>query len=146
MDRDLYERDTALWAEHQADALRRRASNELDWENVAAEIEDVGKSERREIESRLAVICAHLLKWRFQSRRRSRSWAGSIAEARDQIARVTRDSPSLRTYPTKVLAEAYAAGRRIAELETGLKTLPAECPWAVDDVLRHDFWPAPSRR
>jgi ribosomal protein L29 len=134
-----------LWAAHQADALRRRASNELDWENVAEEIQDVAKSEQREIESRLAVLCAHLLQWRFQSKRRSRSWRGSIAEARNQIARVTRDSPSLRSYPHKVLAEAYAAARRVAEAETGLTKLPAECPWSAEQLLQHDFWPEPER-
>jgi len=72
--------------------------------------------------------------------------AGSIAEARDQIARVTRDSPSLKNYPAKVLVGAYAAGRRIAELEPGLNRLPPECPWSVDELLRHDFWPESGRR
>ena len=142
---DLYETDTALWAERQADALRRRASNELDWENVAEEIESLSRSDRREIRNRLVVLCAHLLKWRFQSRRRSRSWALSVTEARDQIAQVIRESPSLTNHPTAVLAEAYAAGRRMAAAETGLKNLPTECPWSVEELLQHDFWPGPER-
>jgi ribosomal protein L29 len=106
----LYDTDIALWADQQAKLLRRRASNELGWQNVADEIEDVGKSEQREIESLLAELCTHLLKWRFQPKRRSRSWAGSITEARNQIARVIRNSPSLQNYPARLLAEAYADG------------------------------------
>jgi len=137
----LYDTDIALWAEQQAKLLRRRASNELDWQNIAEEIEDVGKSEQREIESRLAVLCTHLLKWCFQPKRRSRSWAGSITEARNQIARVIRSSPSLQNHPASLLAEAYADGRRVAEAETGLQKLPAQCPWPVEQMLDHDFWP-----
>jgi len=137
----LYDSDIALWAEQQAKLLRRRASNELDWQNVAEEIEDVGKSEQREIESRLAVLCTHLLRWRFQPKPRSRSWAGSITEARNQIARVIRNSPSLQNHPARLLAEAYADGRRVAAAETGLQKLPAQCPWPVEQMLDHDFWP-----
>ena len=144
---DLYEDDILLWSERQAELLRRRAAGErvndadIDWPNVAEEIEDVGKSERREIESRLAVLCTHLLKWRFQPKRRSRSWAGSITEARNQIERVIRGSPSLKGRLAKMLAEAYADGRRVAAAETGLKSVPPECPWSVEEILRHDFWP-----
>jgi len=143
---DLYDTDIALWAERQAGLLRRRAAGELvneadiDWLDVAEEIEDVGKSERREIESRLAIICAHLLKWQFQPGNRSNSWRGSIAEARVQIARVIRKSPSLKPYPAAELAEAYDDGRQVAEAETGL-TMPGECPWTIDQVLDRDFWP-----
>jgi hypothetical protein len=139
--RPLYDTDIALWAEQQADLLRRRASNELDWLALAEEIEDVARRERDQIESRLSVLCEHLLKWQFQSERRSGSWRGSIVEARDRIARVVRNSPSLHSYPAVVLAEAYAAGRRKAEAETELTDLPTECPWTIEQVRDHDFWP-----
>jgi hypothetical protein len=54
---DLYEADIAAWAEQQANALRRRAANEIDWENVAEEIESLARSDRRKIRDPLAVIC-----------------------------------------------------------------------------------------
>jgi hypothetical protein len=139
--RSLYDTDIAQWAEQQAELLRRRASNELDWLALAEEIEDVARRERDQIESRLSVLCEHLLKWQFQSERRSGSWRGSIVEARDRIARVVRNSPSLHSYPALVLAEAYAAGRRKAEAETELTDLPTECPWTIEQVRDHDFWP-----
>ena len=93
---DLYEADIAAWAEQQADALRRRASNEIDWENVAEEIESLARNDRRKICNRLAVICEHLLKWAYRPEHRSGSWRESVVEARDQIARLVRESPSLR--------------------------------------------------
>ena len=71
---DLYETDFVSWAEQQADALHRRAANEIDWENVAEEIEILARSDRRDIHNRLAVICIHLLKWTYQRGLRSRSW------------------------------------------------------------------------
>jgi hypothetical protein len=137
---DLYETDIALWAERQAAALRRRANNEIDWENVAEEIEGVARCERDQIKTRLVVLCVHLLNWQFQPKRRSRSWCRSIVEARTRIAGLTEDSPSLRSYPAKALSKAYSDGRPQAEAETGL-TMPANCPWTIDEVLDSGFWP-----
>ena len=125
----------------QADALRRRAANEIDWENVAEEIEILARSDRRDIHNRLAVICTHLLKWVYQRGLRSRSWRRSVIEARDQIANLVEEGPSLASYPASRLAKAYANGHHIAELETGLADLPKTCPWTIDQVLSHDFMP-----
>ncbi len=136
----LYERDFAEWSERQAEALRRRAANEIDWENVAEEIESLGRSDRREIRSRLAVICEHLLKWRFQPERRSNNWRGSIIEARGQIADLIEESPSLTAYPASVLGAAYRRGRERAEVDTGISDLPPACPWAAEQVLDDAFW------
>lgn len=138
---DLYETDFALWAERQADALRHRAGNEIDWENVAEEIESLAKSDKREIRSRLAVIITRLLKCQFQPDARSNSWLGSIAQARRAIAALIEESPSLRPYPATVLEKAYADGRTDAALETGIADLPAACPWTTEQVLDPDFWP-----
>ena len=138
---DLYEDDIAAWAARQADLLRRRASNKLDWDNIAEEIADVGRSEEREVESRLAIACEHLLKWEFQPRLRSNSWRSSVVQARTRIARVIRRNPSLKPYPATVLADAYQDGRDVAEAETGLLHLPETCPWTVEQVLDRTFWP-----
>jgi Domain of unknown function DUF29 len=138
---DLYEDDIATWAARQADLLRRRVSNELDWDHLAEEIEDVAQRQKDQIESRLAVACEHLLKWEFQPARRSNSWRGSIVEARNRIARVQRRVPSLEPYPAAVLADAYRDGREKAAAETGLLGLPEACPWTIEQVLGRDFWP-----
>lgn len=141
-----YETDFVAWADLQADALRRRAANEIDWENVAEEIESLSRSDRREIRSRLAVICEHLLKWEFQVDARSPSWRASIREARDRIADLIEESPSLAAYPATQLPGprgAYTRGRREAVDATGITDLPETCPWAIDQVLDANFWPEP---
>jgi hypothetical protein len=138
---DLYETDLAAWAGRQSDALRRRAANEIDWDNVAEEIADVAGRDKDQIESRLAVICTHLLKWQYQPQLRSGSWRGSVAEARNRIARLLKHSPSLKFYPATQLADGYADGRQVAAAETGLSDLPETCPWTIEQVLDHAFWP-----
>ena len=138
---NLYETDAVLWAERQADALRRHAHDEIDWKNVAGEIQDVGNWHRDRIKSRLATLCALLLKWQFQPERRSGSWRGSIAHNRNRIEQVTEDYPSLRSHPANALTKSYRAGRRVAIAETGLTNLPDACPWSIGQILDHGFWP-----
>src|SRR5262249_51183644 len=89
----------------------------------------------------LVTSIMHLLKWQFQPEMRSGAWRSAVVRARDRIAKLVKDSPSLRSYPGAVLAEAYPPARRAAAAETGLPGLPASCPWTIDQVLDHDFWP-----
>jgi hypothetical protein len=137
-----YDDDLYQWTIDQADALRRRAINELDFDNLAEEIESVGRSERREIRSRLEILLIHLLKWRYQPEKQSASWRASISEAQRRIEDVLADNPSLRSFPAEALANAY----RLAILNEAIRRLelmhlPEACPWAIEDVLRDDFWP-----
>jgi len=136
-----YQSDLYEWTREQADALRRRASNMLDWDNLAGEIESLGASQRSEIRSRLKILLVHLLKWKCQPEGRCGSWRGSIREAREQIEDVLGDNPSLRTYPAECLAKAYGRARLRALDETGLLRLPEACPWTIDDILADDFLP-----
>jgi hypothetical protein len=137
-----YESDLYEWTKAQADALRRRASNELDWDNLAEEIETLGRSERREIQSRLKNLLLHLLKWRYQPERQCGSWRGSIAEAREELEAVLSDNPSLRSsLPAEYLSRAYASARAKALDETGLLRLPNDCPWTIDEILSPEFLP-----
>ena len=97
-----YDTDILTWSERQATLLRRRAAGELvndadiDWPNVAEEIESVGRSERRELRNRMARLQQHLLKWRYQPEHRSRSWRTTITTQRREIEALLADSPSLR--------------------------------------------------
>lgn len=137
-----YSADPYRWSREQADILRRRAWDELDVENVAEEIEDVGNSREDQIESRLENLLCHLLKWRHQPERLpNKSWRASIVEARYRIARLIKKNPSLRAYPGECLAEIYPAGRAKAAAETGRDDLPEACPWAIEQVLDPNFLP-----
>ena len=143
---DLYDTDIAAWSNQQAALLRRMASGEqvndqVDWGNVAEEIEDVAKRDRDRMYGALVTALTHLLKWRFQPEMQSGAWRSAVVKARDRIAKLVKDSPSLRSYPVAVLADAYPAARRVAEAETELVGLPETCPWTIEKVLDHRFWP-----
>ncbi|BDA86287.1 hypothetical protein Sa4125_38290 [Aureimonas sp. SA4125] len=139
----LYETDLYAWSQDQSARLRAQATTSLDWEHVAEEIESVGESERSEIESRMAVLLTHLLKWQFQPERRSNSWRGTIHEQRRRINRRIRRSPSLRGHPLEVLDEEYAIARWNAAGETRLSpdTFPADCPFTVSQILDMGYLP-----
>ncbi len=143
---DLYEKDTYTWAMQQADALRRRSANEVDWENVAEEIESVGKSEARELSSRLAVLLAHLLKWRFQSDRRSKSWEASITTQRRMIGQHLLDNPGLKPRRDELFAKAYTEALGVAASETGLglDAFPETNPFTLAEAMDDGFWPGPA--
>jgi len=112
--------------------------------NLIAEVEDLGKSERRGISSQLTRLLLHLLKWQYQPQRRSDSWLDSITDARTQIALAIEDSPSLRTYPAQQLEESYQRARRQAATQTDLdiSTFPTLCPYSLTLVLAEDWLPA----
>jgi Domain of unknown function DUF29 len=135
-----YDEDLYQWTIEQG--RRDRATNALDYDNLAEEIESLGRSDKREIESRLENLIVRLLKWRYQPEWRSPSWEASIDEARRRIERVIEDSPSLRSYPGEVLSRAYRyASRNKAILALELLDLPEDCPWAIGDVLSEEFLP-----
>src|SRR5215471_14459931 len=92
-----YETDFALWSERQADALRRRAANEIDWDNVAEEIESLGNRERRELEHRIETVLDHLMRLAASpANDPRRGWRRTVTEQRSAIAKLLRDSPGLR--------------------------------------------------
>ena len=139
-----YEADYHRWTKDQASALRQRRLSDIDWENVAEEIESLGRSDRRKIESPLAVILEHLLKWQFQPEQRSASWRATLLEQRNRIDRLLQESPSLKSYPATVLDEEYRLARLKAAGETGLPLdgLPEQSPYTIEQVLNEDFLPA----
>jgi hypothetical protein len=139
---DRCDTDPAAWAESQADALRRRAANEIDWNNVAEEIEGVAANQKREVRLRLRVICEHLLKWRLRSRRRPQGWRNTLDEQRRQLQELFEDSPSLRGFAERALPAAYVNGRQDVERKIAALGLPDDvCPWSLEQVLSIDFLP-----
>src|SRR5262249_40771816 len=118
-------------------------NDQLDYRNLAEEIESVGASEKREIRNRLRILCLHLLNWAYQPEYRSASWRGSIIDQRTELADVLKDSPSLLGYAQRGdwLAAAYQRGRDKAAQEAGLLALPTTCPWTLEQVLDPDFLP-----
>jgi len=138
-----YDDDFFAWTEEQARLLRAGELAEIDTLNLAEEIESVGRSDRREIRSRLMVLLAHLLKWRFQPHARSAGWLSTVREQRDQIESILEDSPSLRPVIAEALSRVYKRARTVATEETGLPetTFPADCPFTPEQILAEDFLP-----
>ena len=139
----LYDEDFAAWTAETARLLRARRLAEVDLEYVAEEIEDMGKSQAREMESRLTVLLVHLLKWKLQPAKRSRGWRSTLDTQRVELRRLFRQSPSLRRRLPESLPEVYRDAVRAAGIQTGLtaRSFPRDCPFSVEQVLDNDFLP-----
>ena len=138
-----YEEDVVAWACEQARLLRARRLDLLDIERIAEEIEDVGKSEQRELAHRMALLLAHLLKWAYQDERWGNSWRRTIKEQRRAIhARLAR-TPSLKAMLTDPnwWEEIWADAVSSAIAETGLDEFPEVCPWSLAEILDSDWLP-----
>jgi hypothetical protein len=138
-----YDSDFYLWSAGQAALIRGGRFDQLDIENVAEEIESLGRSDRKSLMSQLQRLLAHLLKWQFQPSRRSKNWKLLIYSARDDIGVLVEDSPSLNEALSSGLEKAHLAAKKRAALETGLPTaaFPGECPYSLKQILDEDFWP-----
>jgi hypothetical protein len=129
-----YDSDFYSWAMEQAELVRSRRFDEIDWVRVAEEIEALGGSEYDALESALRVLLTHLLKWEHQPGFRSRSWFNSIREQHRQYRRRLDRNPGLKSRLEEIRAEAYRQALVQAQAETGLdlSAFPAEPPgWNV---------------
>lgn len=139
----LYDRDFYAWAMEQAALLRAGKLEAADIAHIAEEIESMGRSEKRELVNRLAVLMSHLLKWRFQPMLRGNSWRLTIEEQRYRLAAHLDDNPSLKPRLEPAIRDAYRLALIEAEKETGLlrRTFPGECPWTFEQMMDEGFWP-----
>lgn len=140
-----YSGDIVAWSNEQAALLRSGALNDIDIENIAEEILSVGIAEQRELCSRMAVLLAHFLKWKFQPSLRGRSWELTIKEQRRAISRNLKKAPSLKAslIDPEWQDTAWVDAVALATKETGIPRVkfPEENPWAVDKILSEDWLP-----
>lgn len=143
MNAQQYETDFYGWAMDQATKLKTGRLDALDLQHLAEEIESMGKGKRSQLENRLELLLAHLLKWHYQGDKRTRSWSLTISEQRRAIARLMRKNPSLKAVLDDALEDSYEEAIFAAARETGLgpETFPVACPWAIEWVLDTEFWP-----
>jgi len=139
----LYDKDFYAWANEQAALLRSGQVGAADIEHIAEEIESMGKTEKRELVSRLTVLLLHLLKGQFQSSLQGPSWRTTIRNQRLDIADRLIDNPSLKGQTAEAMARAYRKAIGEAELETGLPqtVFPPTCPWTFEQIMCPEFWP-----
>src|ERR1700677_4428442 len=103
----LYDTDFYAWSNEQAALWRAGRVAEGDVENIAEEIESMGRSEKRELVNRLTVLFVHLLKWRYQPSLRGRSWTLTIGQQRRRLVKLLDANPSLKSQLNEALADAY---------------------------------------
>jgi Domain of unknown function DUF29 len=132
-----YDTDFYAWTQETAQAIRERRWSDLDTENLLEEIESMGKSERRGIESRLEILLSHLLKRHYQADKYTRSWDMTIKEQRLKVSQLFEENPSLRARVEELIQRAYRVARLRAARESGLAedAFPVACPWTQEQVL-----------
>jgi hypothetical protein len=139
---DLYERDYYAWTRNQVQALRARRIDDVDWDNVAEEIEDLGKSEKRALRSQLARLIDHLLKIdHAPAKVRSenpRGWQVSARHSRRAVAELLDENPSLQSELNQIFARAYLDGRdqALGSLKLPDSAIPEAAPWSAEQVIR----------
>jgi len=137
----LYEEDFIAWTELMATQLENRDVADLDWDHLAEEIRDLGRSQKSALMSNLVNLQLHLIKLEIQPGRRSRSWEDSISNRRVRIDALCESVPSLRVYMKEIFERCYEKAYRGALVQT---RLPAGTPytrWPLEKVLDLGFLP-----
>lgn len=137
-----YNTDIVAWAQEQARFIRAGRFDLLDLEHIAEEIEDVGKSEQRELANRMAVLLAHLLKWQFQPERQGSSWRNTIRAQRKEVKYLLEEAPSLKTKldEPRWLDMVWSKAIASASNETGLDNWPNVMPWSMEEEVLNQDW------
>lgn len=135
--------DHYQWLLSVAERVRQGRFTEIDCEELAEELESMGRRERHELVNRFIVLIGHLLKWQFQPEQQSSSWRGTIFEQRRQILRELKLSPSLKPFISTAIEEAYPEAVELAVRETkvSVKLLPEQCPYSLEQLLDYEFFP-----
>ena len=138
-----YEEDFYGWSMAMAGLLKERRMTELDFDNLIEEIESMGRSNFDQLINRLAVLIAHLLKWKYQSNLKGHSWFYTIREQRGKVKRIISQNPSLKSRVDEAFSYAYKDAVYQAARETGLneKDFPSQCPYTFDQCLDDEFYP-----
>lgn len=136
-----YDKDFYKWSNRQAKLLRSGRLNDADIEHIAEEIESMGKSEKRELVSRLTALLLHILKWDYYPTKQSKSWEFTIKEQRLRIEYHMEDNPSLKSKLDEVMEKAYRVAKVQAgrETELGENIFPEVSPYTFDEVMERTF-------
>jgi len=144
----LYETDALIWTETQIALLRAGQFDQLDLENIISELGYQVRKDKNEVASRLCGLMTHLLKYQFQTQRRSRSWVSTIIQHRIAILGIFNQMPSLRPHIDEYVAYYYPKAARAAARETKLPhtVFPAENPYTVEQILDEEFFPGENEK
>ena len=153
MNNQLYERDFNVWRETIIKKIKQQDFNDIDWEHLLLELEDMGKSEKRSFVSNLTILIAHLLKLTVQAdapEMMKGSWYSSVTEHRFRVKKDLEENPSFKNYLHEVIFIAYADARKLAIKESKNAKLgvrkpeeteyPLDFPFTLEQLLDEDFY------
>ena len=136
----LHERDFNLWIEEVKTAIQNKDAEAMDWDNLLAEIDDMGKSEKRSLESYLELLVAHILKlkyWETERERNYKHWQVEVVNFRKRIQRLLKRSPSLKTYMEEVYPEIYQDVVDTWQIEFDI---PKKTSISLKEILAKDYF------
>lgn len=135
----LYERDFNLWVEKSIAAIKDRDFASIDWDNLLIEIEDMGKSQKRALESYTRRLIQHILKllyWESEKERNAKHWKIEIRNFRREITKLLEDSPSLKNYLSENYADWYY--KTVAEMRQDFE-IPDSSLLPIETLLYADI-------
>ncbi|WP_257291953.1 DUF29 domain-containing protein, partial [Endozoicomonas sp. ONNA1] len=134
-----------------AQLLREGKLNELDIENLIEEVEDLGKSQYRALDSAIEELLLHLLKWQMQSQKDDLhdmerwylSWLDSIAKQRRKAKKELKENPGLKPKLDIIFPKAYGRARKAAaeDMDCKVSNFPTECPWSYEQIMVTNWLP-----
>lgn len=149
----LYDQDFQLWIEQTIKQLENSDFEQLDRQHLIEELLDLGKSEKRALESNLMILLAHLLKLKVQANApemMQQSWLNSVDEHRKRIQKTLKATPSLNTALADLIESAYPDAYQLAIKEgerakfgvtfSDEEAYPIACPFSIAEILDEDFY------
>ena len=140
-----YDRDRVAWTVEQGKLLRERRLDQVDRNNVAAEIERLGAGDLNVLRERVRILLTALLRWAYQVDLRSTALASTIVSQRHGIEQILSDSAGLRSHAEELVIDVYPEAKRLAVMESGLfeDSFPAGLPFLTKEVFDIEYLPDP---
>jgi hypothetical protein len=149
----LYDQDFNQWIQQTIIQLQKQEFESLDIEHLIEELRELGKSEKRTLESNLMILLAHLLKLQIQHdapEMMKASWYNSVNEHRKRVQKNLKDTPSLKSYLDTAIQEAYPDARDLAITESKnakfgvrmptVSEYPTSCPFSIEQIVHQNFY------
>jgi len=136
----LYKDDFHLWIEEVKTAIQNRDIEAMDWDNLLDEIDDMGKSEKRSLESYLELLIAHILKlkyWELEKKRNYKHWKVEVRNFRNRILRLLKRSPSLEKYLQEIYPEILEETIDTWQIEFDI---PQDTSVTLEEIMREDYF------
>jgi Domain of unknown function DUF29 len=137
--RELHESDFNLWVEEIKTKIQRRDIDDMDWDNLLDEIEDMGASQKRALDSYLQRLIEHVLKlqyWEAERDRCRQGWMVEVSNFRSRINRILKKNPSLKNYVANEYEDIYQDAITAMRFQF---QLPDDCLISLEAIMTEDF-------